>query len=151
MANIKTDGLDDLIRQMEDIGANVDAAIGEAVYKGAGIVADAIRQEVRNIPKNANLTDKERQGLLDGIGIAKMENRDGLRNVRIGFNGYNEQVTKKYPKGTANALIARAVSKGTYFRSSYNFIAKAVKKSKDNALKEMAVVFDNKINSLNQK
>lgn len=148
MANIKTDGLDDLIRQMEDIGANVDAAIGEAVYKGAGIVADAIRQEVRNIPKNANLTDKERQGLLDGIGIAKMENRDGLRNVRIGFNGYNEQVTKKYPKGTPNALIARAVAKGTYFRSAYNLIAKATKKSKDNAIKEMSQVFDAKINSI---
>lgn len=148
MANIKTDGLDSLVQELENININVDAAIGEALFKGAGIVADAIRQEVKNIPKDAKLTPMERAGLLAGIGIAKVDNRDGFRNVRIGFAGYNEQVTDSYPKGTANALIARSVAGGNYFRSAYNFIAKATKKSKDNALNEMRIVFDKKINSI---
>ena len=42
----------------------------------------------------APLTKTAKQGLLDGLGITPMRNDDGVWNVKIGFDGYNDMPTQ---------------------------------------------------------
>ena len=51
-------------------------------------------------------------------------------------------LTRKYPHGQPNALIARAVISGTSFRKKNNFVGRAVKAVKAEAENQMRAAFD---------
>ena len=55
-----------------------------------------------------------------------------------GFDGYNEDVTKKWPHGKPNSMIARSIEGGTSWKAKHPFIAPAVRSSRDAAEKAMA-------------
>ena len=73
--------------------------IGEAVYKGAGVVADAVRAQIQALPvaqkfaddgkKIATITSVQKKGLLDGFGISPMREENGYVHAKLGFAGYN--------------------------------------------------------------
>ena len=43
-AKVTTNAIDSYISMLRDLGENVDDIAGEAVYEGAGIIADAVRK-----------------------------------------------------------------------------------------------------------
>lgn len=130
-------GIDQYINQLTNLEFTAHDAIGRAIYKGADIVADAVRANIQKLPKSA-CTDAQRKGLLNGLGIASMRQDDGTYNVKIGFDGYNEHKTTKYPRGHANSMIARSIESGTSFSHKHPFIAPAVNATKSQAEKAMA-------------
>lgn len=130
-------GMDKYIEQLTNLEFTAHDTVGRAIYKGADIVADAIRANIEALPKSV-CSDVQRKGLLDSLGIAKMREDDGTYNVKIGFDGYNSHVTKKYPKGHANSMIARAIESGTSFSAKHPFVAPAIRATKDAAEKAMA-------------
>lgn len=130
-------GIDQYINQLTNLEFTAHDTIGHAIYKGADIVADAVRANIQKIPKTV-CSDVQRKGLLDGLGIARMRQDDGNYNVKIGFDGYNAHKTTKYPRGHANSMIARAIESGTSFSGKHPFIAPAVRSTKDAAERAMA-------------
>ena len=121
--------------------------LGEAIYEGAGLVADAVKSSIESIPIDERyvtggatlygITPEQKAGLRDGFGIARMRDDNGFLNVKLGFDGYNSQVTKKYPGGQPNSLIARSVNAGTSFRQRIPFIDNAVNQTKGAAEQKM--------------
>ena len=154
MATLKTVGVDDYLNELTAIQNNSAQIAGKMVYKGAGIVADAVKQRISQIPERTSeekgrargVTDAERAGLIDGLGISRMRSDEGFFNVKIGFDGYNSYVTKAYPKGHPNSMVARTVESGTSWLQKTPFISPAVSSTRSAAEKEMEKIFDDSIN-----
>lgn len=157
-------GLDSYISYLQKIDAVTDEAIGEAVYEMAKVVADSVRSSIQALPTVSNeaniatykkgysrLSDKEKQGLLDGFGISPLQEDSGFVNVKLGFDGYNSVKTKKYPQGQPNALIARVTESGSSYREKTPFMRPAVNASKKPAEAAGRAKFDEKIAAIPQK
>ena len=157
-------GLDSYISYLQKIDAVTDEAIGEAVYEMAKVVADSVRSGIQALPTVSNeaniatykkgysrLSDKEKQGLLDGFGVSPMQDDGGYINVKLGFDGYNSVKTKKYPKGQPNALIARVTESGSSYREKTPFIRPAVNAARKPAEKAGQAKIDEKIKSIKTK
>ena len=138
-------GIDEYISQLRNLEFNTEDLIGRAIYKGADIVADAIKANIESLPSSA-CTDVEKAGLLNGFGIARMQDENGYFNVKAGFDGYNDDVTKKWPHGKPNSMIARSIEGGTSWKAKHPFIAPAVRSSRDAAEKAMAEEIEKGIN-----
>lgn len=155
---VDTQSLDNYIEKLEDLQAKTPTMIGKALYPVAKEVTDSIHSAIQQLPievrwgttadKLDGITSVQRSGLLDGLGITKMENKDGVYNVKIGFDGYNRTKTTRWPKGQPNAMVARSIVSGTSFRNKNNFVQKAVNKSKKIAIKQMEEVIDKEIENI---
>lgn len=135
-------GLDEFIRQCGDLQYKVDRIAGRALYAGAGVLADAMRSEIEALPvaenKHAktgrrNPTQVEKEGLLKGLGTAKKQQDGDSYNISIGFDGYNEDRTEKWPNGKPNAMIANSINAGTTFMRPNKFKNRAANKAREKA------------------
>ena len=156
-------GLDNYIKTLEELDIKTDTLLGKAIYDGAKIVADKVRSNIQSLPVSnskrrgsvANqidsITTAQKEGLLQGFGISKLRSDNGVVNVKLGFEGYNSQVSSTAKKNGAknvhqpNAVIARSVENGTYFRKKHPFVAPAVRATKAAAERAMADRFDQEI------
>lgn len=152
MAKMKFKGLEEYEKQLLKLENISRECIGQAIYAGAKEVADAVKASIQNLPiderrvKNGEMlngvSQAQRAGLIDGFGIAKLENDNGYVHVKLGFSGYNMVKTKQYPAGQPNSVIARSVNSGTSFRQRIPFVDDAVRQHKDAAEKAMIKTFD---------
>ena len=135
---------------------STDEMIGKAVYAGAGIVADAIKDSIKALPivrgygtesdpLPGGVTAPQKAGLIDGLGISHMQDDMGYLNVKIGFDGYNATKTEKYPQGQPNQLVARGVESGTSWKQKCPFVRPAINRSRKRAEAKMAQVIDDEI------
>ena len=147
-----------MLSRMEE---STDEMIGKAVYAGAGIEADAIKANIKGLPvvrgygTDANplpggVTASQKAGLINGMGISKMQDDAGYLNVKIGFDGYNATKTEKYPQGQPNQLVARGVESGTSWKKKKPFIRPAVNSSRNRAEAEMARILDEEIKKVSK-
>ena len=106
MAKITFPGLADYELMLSRLEGSTDEMIGKAVYAGAGIVADAIKDSIKALPivrgygtesdpLPGGVTAPQKAGLIEGLGIAPLQNDMGYLNVKIGFDGYNATTTEK--------------------------------------------------------
>jgi len=132
-------GLDDYIARLGNLEYKAPGVCGMAIYQGAKIVADKIRSNIEALPVaeskstkggRRNPTQAEKDGLLEGLGVAKKQTDGSFINVKIGMDGYNSDVTAKYPNGKPNAMIARSIESGTTFMNRIPFISRAVSSTK---------------------
>ena len=149
MATIKVDGMDELVTKLEKLTSLSDSRefVGRAIYEGAKVVKGAFVAGIGSIPvgnkyakpgeKINTITSVQKAGLMSGFGIARMRDNGGTYDVKLGFNGYNGQKTKKWPGGQPNAMIARSVVSGTSFRAKNDFIGRAARSSRAGAVKAM--------------
>lgn len=156
MAKITFPGLNDYELMISKLSKGVDDIAGKAIYAGAGIVADAIKENIKALPivrgygttENplpGGVTAPQKAGLIDGLGISPMQSDAGYLNVKIGFDGYNATKTEKYPQGQPNQLVARGVESGTSWKKKSPFIRPAINASKQRAEDEMARILDQEI------
>lgn len=150
MATWKFEGLDEYLAQLEKLKANTGYAIGRAIYEGAGLVAREVAQEIKALPVNnqygsKGITSVQKAGLVEGFGISHAQSDGDYRHVKLGFDGYNNQMTKKYPLGQPNSLIARSVNSGTSFRKKNPFVDRATRRSKSACEVRMAQVLEREI------
>ena len=140
-------GLDEYVSKLGDLVFVGETLVGRAIYQGADIVADAVKESINALPKEA-CSSIQKTGLQKGFGIARMRNDNGLLNVKIGFAGYNVIKTKTWPKGQPNAMIARSIESGTSWKSKHPFIAPAVRKAKAQAEAAMQKELDKDIKKI---
>lgn len=158
MAKITFEGLVEYRDAMENLAQEVDAIVKMGIYDGADVIADEVYREIRALPTVdeyvlyekqqipiRGVTERQKTGLLNGLGLARMSERSGVVSTKVGIAGYNDVKTKKYPRGQPNALIARSVLRGTSYRLRDDFIGRAVRKARQTAIERMKATVDDQI------
>ena len=156
MAKFKVgDGIEKYIQSLETISNASDGMIGKAIYEGAKVVTDEIRAGLEGVPVDnrfakpgeliTGLSQAQKNGLLDSLGITSMRRESGVYDVKVGFDGYNSIKTKTWPQGQPNTMIARSLESGTSFRAKNPVISKATRAAKDKAEEAMAKAFDDEL------
>lgn len=154
MAKAKVVGLDLFLADIDKMGNRYEEATGRAIYEGARILADTVKAEISSLPLEdgnaygtpdkpmTGLKHPQKQGLMSSFGITKMRHYDAEFDVKMGFDGYNNVRTSKFPSGQPNAMIARALESGTSFRRKNPFITRAYNTAKSTSEEEMREVFE---------
>jgi len=140
MAKLTIQGLDDfsvLLQSLEQKGMAVAKA---AVYAGADVMINAVKEEINALPQQQGymrpgekrdvVTRREKEALLQHVGIARMDDTGGKVNTAIGFDGYADITTKKYPSGLPVPLIARSIESGSSVRVKHPFLRRAANNAK---------------------
>ena len=168
MAKISFRNLEEYELRLSRLRERTPEIAGRAIYDGAKIVTDQIRENIEAMPavsdfeglkaynkkEPAPLTESAKKGLLEGLGITKMQDDNGYYNVKIGFDGpggehgYNGLKTQKYPKGQPNVLIARSLESGSSIAEKRPFVRPAVNATRKQAEAKMAEVIDNEIKKI---
>lgn len=151
---ITTTGLNETIKLLEKKAKQTDGILKAGLYDGAGIVANQYKANLWNLPtekdhnglprvvnqndpKLKGVTRKQKQDLIDSMGISKMENILDKINTSIGVDGYGSIPTTKYPKGVPNAMLLRSIESGTSFREKTPVVRPAKNKSRKRAIASM--------------
>ena len=132
-----------------------DEVCGSAIYGAAGVVADEIRAQLESVPTNERYgtqsepTDgpkkMQKLGLLHSLGIADLQDDGtGYLNVKIGWNGYNNIKTRRWPNGQPNQMVARSVERGTSYMKENGFVKRAVAATRKRAVEFMKKTIDSK-------
>lgn len=172
MAKITSKKANDYLAQLEKLTNETDSICKHAVYEGAKVVANAIKQSIDALPVQAppakqsyfylsqesrdageklhGISEAQKKGLQEGFGITNMRYENGAWNVKIGFEDYNEVQTKTYPNGQPNALIARSVESGSSVREKTPFIA-PLSTPAGKCAKTMEVVIQKQIEAITKK
>lgn len=152
MAEIKVEGMEEFLELLIATEKQTERIIGRSVHPGAKVVADAcknymqtfiITESGRHYGKDHYPTPQQLKGLIDSMGIARMRRKQGgTFDVKLGFDGYNEVKTKKYPKGQPNAMIARSINSGSTYMKRQPFMDMTIKISKERAEAVIGEQFD---------
>lgn len=144
MAKLTVKGLDKYITDLSQLSNAVDDDLGKAIFAGAQIVADAARSGIESLPVGKNpirgeITREQKDGLLDGLGIASAQLKGTELNVKLGMDGYNS-------KGQPNSMILRSIEAGTSWgRPANPVVKKAVNKTRRQAEQAMVKAFEEAI------
>lgn len=145
MATLKWGGWNEYSDQLKRLENKASFVAEKVLYEMAGYLYREIRRRLEAMPTITDnmakgrykqnkqleaLTTLQKDGLLDSLGIAPFRDEINNVNTRIGFDGYNQVKTKKYPNGQPNVLIARALEVGTSYLPKHPFIAPAVRAAK---------------------
>lgn len=140
MAKIKFTGFESFAESLQALEGHSIEACKFAVYPAAGLVAKAIYEAT---PKNTG-------GLANSLGIAPIQNKEGVVGTKITFDGYNE-------KHVAYSYIARSIVKGrkaadgTDITKPNPFIRKAVNKVKKQAVQTMQDALNEYVNKITKE
>lgn len=137
MPKLTIDGVNDFVLRAERMANGFNAVASAALYAGAGVVADAIKAEIRNLPEQKGylkdgerrneVTPDEKQDLIKGVGIAHFKRENGNIDTAVGFDGYSRHETEKYPNGVPLPLIARSIESGSSVRQKHPIFRKVAK------------------------
>lgn len=155
--NVTVTGLDSYEKMLNSLGANASGAMSMALYDGAKVMADELRKKIQSLPtvsglenflaygrgQQNKLSNRQKAGLLEGLGIADFEKGTSNVNTVIGFNGYNEVKTDKYPEGQPNQLVARIYESGTSYSQKTPFVRPAINSGKTKVEVKMIETLEN--------
>ena len=128
-------------RNILEMSRDTAKILKPAVFDGARVAANALRETVSGL---ACVTDaqaimawragtpslisfSQKQGLLAALGIAKMKSKGFSFNTRTGFDGYNDVVTRRWPLGQPNVMIAASCEHGSSAMLAQPFVDPAYK------------------------
>lgn len=134
----KVEGLDEYIKQLDELGAETESIIKQAIYPAAGMVAEAIKRE----------TPVDTGDLRDSVTIKRMKTDDnGYISTDVTFTGTDR-------KGVPNAVKARVIESGRSDQPERRpdpFVKRACSRVNLAVTAEMARVFEEKINEIMNK
>lgn len=136
MAKFIFDGIDKYTESLQRIGGkNAIGVLKYAVYPGAKVVADAIRQELE-------IGHRKTGELARSLTLTAMQNKSGYIYTKISFTGYDL-------KGTPNMIKAAALESGTSRgQKATHFMSRTVKNVSNRAVEEMSKALDEKIGKI---
>lgn len=162
MARIRMYGTEEYALKLSKLSVNSQAVAEKAIQEAAGIITNQVRANIQALPavkdienikaykegRKSHLSIKQKQGLLESLGITPVELDNGFYNAKIGFDGYNSIRTKKYPKGQPNQLIARVVESGSTYMDKTPFMRKALTATRGKAMQRMQEIIDNEFEKI---
>ncbi len=139
---LKVEGMEHITGMLKQAGEAAEGIAAQALYKGAGIVADEISREARGVTtkpfRYANgwqrePSPEEKAAIVaaGAAGIAKFRKTGNEVNTSVGYSrsGYANVAGKLKPI----PKIVNAINSGTSFMKKQPFIRKAVSKSQSKA------------------
>lgn len=136
MATIRFTGIDTYLEQLQRLEQGSEEILKRAVYEGAAIVADEVRQRLHVV-----LSPDATGQLESSLGISSIRNDRGYVNARIGFDGYDS-------KGVANQLKANVLESGSSKQPKRPFMRPAVNAARRPAEAKMEQVVEQEIENL---
>lgn len=154
---IISSGFDAVIKEFEEIADQSDRICTAAVYRGAGLMADKLKESVRVVTtekRRAHKTNRilpyEKEALQKGLTIGKFEHdkeRDFV-GTDITFRGYTDHPTESFPSGMPIKYLARSINAGTSFRSANRFFGNTVRRNTQQVEKEMAETIESELKKI---
>lgn len=135
--NLKVSGLEEISEMLTAMEDAAHAVASKGLYKGAGIMADAIERNAKAIPTapfrwastrrgEVRLPSPEEKAVVTGtgVGIAKFQGSGAEVNTSVGYqnSGYAPLAGKMRPV----PMIVAAINSGTSFMRKSGFFRKAV-------------------------
>ena len=167
MAKIDFSGIDEYAKILDALGKESEEIIKSAVYKGAALVADEIKAGIKALPieeganglppigtpdhKLKGVSRRQKGDLLDGFGLAPIQNDDGYIQTKAGMDGYGSIPTKKYPHGVPNSMLMRSIESGTTFRERNPVFRKATNRARKRANEMMEKEVEKQITKIFDK
>ena len=162
MAKIELQGMDAWISELRKLGENTEPVCKAAVYAGAKVIADEIRQATSGLnrvtdaeamaayheKKPVKISVSQKIGLVKSLGIAPITDKYGIASTKVGFDGYNDVKTKRWSHGQPNQLIARSCESGSTAMTKQPFVRTVIKRTKGAALVEMERAADKKLKEI---
>lgn len=131
MPSWKFEGLDEYAEKLARLQYRAIGVMKYALYPGAGVVLDAVKNRV----------PVDNGDLRDACELRQMQNENGYIYTQITFPGYDR-------KGVPNQLKANVLESGTSKRKKRPFIRPAFDASKAQAEAAIATALDEKINEI---
>lgn len=131
-----------------------------SLYAGAGFVTNELRNETDRLIINdasdhvhrmSGIESYQKQDLLDSLGIAGFDDKEGMIETSVGYHGYGSRPTDAYPNGLPNRLLVRSINSGTSFRVKNPYVRRLVNRIKTRAQQKMADAASAKIEELKAK
>lgn len=157
MASWKSEGIDEFVNLCIFTDRQLANLIKRAIGKGGEVMGDAIGSVVRGLPvddsshhhsRRTSITSRQKDGLVESYGIARVREKRWGWNVKIGFDGYNDIVTKRWPKGQPNAMVARSLNSGTSFLQKNPFMDTTVAANEAATVEAIEQEFDKRLDRL---
>jgi len=159
---ITLEGTAEVLDLLQTTVSQTKKICGRTVYVGAEIVADECKKRLMALETDDSIhkgrtgkrrgpSKRQKAALIESMGIASIRYNAGVYDVKLGFDGYNDIVTERWPKGQPNAMIARSVNKGTSFMEAQPFMDLSVESKKDVAEKAMTEEFSKQVEKLWEK
>lgn len=160
MARMTFKAGEDFALRMSKYGTRSDEIAKKAIYEGASIIADKIKDNLEGLPVEmfrkltdgdmfSGIPESQKEDLAASFGVTPIKKDfDGNWTAKIGFDGYGRRPTKKYPQGLPNQLLARAIESGSSVRKKVPFVRPAVNATKRAVIKRMNQVINNEIAKL---
>jgi hypothetical protein len=147
--SVDTKGVEETLAMFEQLSDNAEAVMKQCVYKGAGKVADTMKEKVEALRTGSGKTrkelrycyDYEKQALIYNLGIAPIKGGDNT-NTKVGFDGYYDSrsgVKKPVP------LLANSINAGTSFMKKQAFITSTKRASESACVEAMQKQIDKAI------
>ena len=152
-----TQEMEAYIYKLQEMEKDTEEMIRRAVYPAAGLICDECVAEINSIPVIEKygrhemldgLTLDQKAGILDGFGITTFQNNAGFVHVKLGCDGYNNTVTKRWPNGQPNAMILRSIENGTSFMRARRPIDRATLRTRGKAVILMRQTFDEEVKKI---
>lgn len=154
---IVSTGFDSVIREFEAIADQSDRICTAAVYNGAGLMADRLKDSVNSLTdekrrahKTSRLLPYEKEALQKGLSIGKFQHdksRDFV-GTDITFRGYTNHPTESFPTGMPIRYLARSINAGTSFRTANRFFGNTVRRNVQQVEKEMAETIESELQKI---
>lgn len=148
MAKVEMQGMDAYLSELRKLGENTVPVCKAAVYAGAKVVADEMKRATQGLDsvtdaeakaawherEPAKISVSQKIGLVKSLGVAPISDKYGVVSTKVGFDGYNDVKTKRWPKGQPNQLIARSCESGSTAMIKQPFVRPALKRIEKAAL-----------------
>lgn len=164
MAKIDFKGIEDYSKALSILFKDTEKIVEKAVYEGAGIVADEIKEGLKGLPteegmnglppyaeggqKLKGVSRRQKADLIEAFGLAPIENDNGYIQTKAGMDGYGSVRTNNYPNGLPNALLMRSIESGTSFREKHPVFRPAVNRSRKRCEAKMGEVIEDEIKEI---
>lgn len=129
---------------LKTLETDTEYILKTAIWDGANIIAEEIKKNIENLPIDhghgtdsnelQGITQTQKDGLLEGLGMTPFDNDNGFISQKIGFGGYNNLRTKRFPNGQPNNMIARWVESGTSHQRKNAFVRRSLNTSRQKAI-----------------
>lgn len=154
---MKSDGMAEVSKMLEKLEEAAPRAASKALYKGAGIMAEEIKNGAESIKTapfkcvsggRTRLPSPEEKEIImaAGAGIAKFDKNGTEVNTSVGYRagGYADLNGKMKPV----PMIANAINSGTSFMQKQPFVRKAAQSGGQKAIQAMSEVLESEFSAI---
>lgn len=140
---VKISGFDDLYKALNESADGLTGCMKRTVYAGAEVVADEVRSSMNSAIKGTG-----DGGLQNSLVVSKIKAVGGDVYTRVGFGGYDNHPSKKYPEGQPYPIIAAVLESGRSGQSgrATHFFSNAISAARKKAKGAMQEEFDKSFN-----